>query len=79
MLRDASRMKVRSKKLGMKRIHSVPVAGAGDRQLGMLEKTGILGGVPRRHPNVILTDEQQHRLRGRISDYWDEVFHPGRV
>src|SRR5712671_4348092 len=28
----------------------------------MLEETGILGGVPRRQPDVALTGEQQHRL-----------------
>ncbi len=39
------------------------VPGAGlHRQLGMLEETGILGGVPRRQPDVVLTGEQQHRL-----------------
>jgi hypothetical protein len=31
-------------------------------QLGMLEQTGTLGGVPRRQPEVVLTGEQQHRL-----------------
>jgi hypothetical protein len=29
------------------------------RQLGMLEETGLLGGVPRRQPDVELTSEQQ--------------------
>ena len=28
----------------------------------MLKETGILGGVPRRQPVVVLTGEQQHRL-----------------
>jgi hypothetical protein len=28
----------------------------------MLEETGILGGVPRRQSDVVLTGEQQHRL-----------------
>src|SRR6266498_2006596 len=37
--------------------------GAGlHRQLGMLEETGMLGGVPRRQPGVVLIGEQQHRL-----------------
>ena len=37
--------------------------GAGlHRLLGMLEETGIPGGVPRRQPDVVLTGEQQHRL-----------------
>ncbi len=39
------------------------VPGAGlHRQLGMLEETGIPGGVPRRQPDVVLTGEQQHRF-----------------
>jgi hypothetical protein len=34
------------------------VPGAGlHRQLGMLEETGTLGGVPRRQPDVVLTGE----------------------
>jgi len=28
----------------------------------MLEETGILGGGPRRRPDIVLTGEQQHRL-----------------
>jgi len=37
--------------------------GAGlHRQLGMLEETGILGGVPRRQPDL-LTGEQQTRFQ----------------
>jgi hypothetical protein len=28
----------------------------------MLEETGILRGVPRRQPDIVLTGEQQHRL-----------------
>jgi hypothetical protein len=30
----------------------------------MLEETGILGGVPRGQPDVVLTGEQQQRLPG---------------
>ena len=37
--------------------------GAGlHRQLGMLEETSMLGGVPRLQPGVVLIGEQQHRL-----------------
>jgi hypothetical protein len=28
----------------------------------MLEETRLLGGFPRRQPDVVLTGEQQHRL-----------------
>ena len=39
--------------------------GAGlHRQLGVVEQTGILGGIPRRRPDVLLTGEQ-HRLAYR--------------
>jgi hypothetical protein len=41
--------------------NEVPGTGL-HRQLGMLEQTGILGGVPRQQPDVVLTGEQQHRL-----------------
>jgi hypothetical protein len=28
----------------------------------MLEETGMLGGIPQRQPDVVLTGEQRHRL-----------------
>jgi hypothetical protein len=37
----------------------------------MLEQTGILGGVPRRQPDVVLTGEQQHRA--------SKIILPGRI